>query len=222
MAHYRIDQLTFYVSEKDISRLSRCNTQNYSLALQRIDNYLLKPGESFNANRELAKVKGYCTGRGGKDYLFYGGVCGMTAQVFRTTLIHPDIEIVKRHPHNEWFVQYYGEEIGGDDAAIYEMSKQFEIKNAGTEDIYFKVKWGEGSTQLVAVSPHNDQRVEITKHPINALNITLERTIRAEKSENEKLLPSLPFSGLPTEKTQELVKTETFPSTYIRKNYETR
>jgi vancomycin resistance protein YoaR len=53
----------------------------------------------------------------------------MTAQVFRTALIHPSIAIVKRRPHNERFVQYYGAEVGGDDAAVYEMSKQFEIKN---------------------------------------------------------------------------------------------
>jgi hypothetical protein len=112
LARYRAKQLAFYVSTKDLSLLSRCNTQNYTLALQRIDGYLLKPGASFNANRELAKVKGYCTGRGEKNFLFYGGVCGMTAQVFRTTIIHPNIAILKRHPHNERFVQYYGENAG--------------------------------------------------------------------------------------------------------------
>jgi vancomycin resistance protein YoaR len=177
LARYWAKELAFYVSEKDISLLSPCNTQNYTLALQKLDHYLLSPGESFNANRELAKVRGYCTGRGEKNFLFYGGVCGMTAQVFRTTVIHPQIEIVKRRPHNERFVQYYGEEVGGDDAAIYEMSKQFEIKNGGTEDIYFRVKRNQEHTLLVAISPRTPQRVEITKQPLGERKIDMERTI---------------------------------------------
>jgi vancomycin resistance protein YoaR len=144
----------------------------------------------------------------------------MSAQVFRTAIIHPAIEITKRRPHNERFVQYYGAEIGGDDAAIYEMSKQFEIKNSGEEDIYFKVKRGSGHNLLVAISPHSTQRVEITKHPINALNIDLERTIRATtETENSPLLDSL---LLPTEKEEKMLKQETFHSTYYKKNYELR
>ena len=53
----------------------------------------------------------------------------MVSQLFRVSLINPDIVINKRYPHNEWFVQYYWENIWGDDAAVYEYSKQFEIKN---------------------------------------------------------------------------------------------
>jgi hypothetical protein len=222
LARYRANQLAFYVSEKDLSLLSRCNTQNYTLALQRIDGYLLKPGTSFNANRELAKVKGYCTGRGEKNFLFYGGVCGMTAQVFRTTIIHPNIAILKRHPHNERFVQYYGENAGGDDAAIYELSKQFEIKNTGDYDIYFKVKWLGSGTQLVAISPRTAQRVEITKHPISELKIDLERTIRTKEETENTISPFFPFSTIQTENTDQPLQTETFSSTYLRKNYETR
>jgi vancomycin resistance protein YoaR len=101
----------------------------------------------------------------------------MTAQLFRTTLIHPSIEIVKRRPHNERFVQYYGEEIGGDDAAIYEMSKQFEIKNIGTSDMYFKVKWDTDHTLLITASFRTPQWVEISKHPLTQRSITLERNI---------------------------------------------
>ncbi|MDR2189963.1 MAG: VanW family protein [Candidatus Peribacteria bacterium] len=188
MARYWVQNLAFYVSEKDISQLSPCNTQNYMLALQRLDGYLLAPGATFNANRELAKVKGYCTGRGEPKFLFYGGVCGMTAQTFRTAIMHPAIEIVKRRPHNEWFVQYYGEDVGGDDAAIYEMSKQFEMKNNGSDDIYFKVKRNAEHTFLVAVSPRTTQWVEITKHPLTQRSIDLERTIY-ERSSSEEMFP---------------------------------
>ena len=214
--------MAFYVSEKDISLLSSCNTRNYSLALERIDGYLLKPGELFNANRELAKVRGYCTGRGETNFLFYGGVCGMSAQVFRTTLIHPTIEITKRSPHNERFVQYYGAEIGGDDAAVYEMSKQFEVMNIGDEDIYFRVKWGDKRTELVAISPRSHQWVEITKFPISEREIELERKIWNaqidEKSDFSLTTPIFPQ----VETSDILVKQEVFHSLYYRKNYEIR
>jgi len=196
--------LAFYVSDKDISKLSKCNTQNYTLALKTLDGKILKPGESYNANRELAKLRGYCTGRGETNYLFYGGVCGMTAQLFRTTLIHPDVEITKRRPHNERFVQYYGDEVGGDDAAIYEMSKQFEIKNTGNEDIYFKVRRGEGHNYLVAISPRSSQSVELIKHPISTLKIDVERNIR--KTNSGELF----------------LQQELFSSSYLRRNYELR
>ncbi|MBO7505104.1 hypothetical protein J6T66_02960 [bacterium] len=42
---------------------------------------------------------------------FYGGVCGMVSQLFRVSLLDPDISINKRFSHNERFVQYYGENI---------------------------------------------------------------------------------------------------------------
>lgn len=142
-----------------------------------MDGYLFRSGESFNANHELRKIKSYCTGRGENNFLFYGGVCGMTAQLFRISLLTPGIEITKRHPHSEWFVQYYGENIGGDDAAIYEMSKQFEINNASTYDIYFRVKWDGDQSFLVAISPTTNQRVQIKKTPISERSIKLERIV---------------------------------------------
>jgi hypothetical protein len=42
---------------------------------------------------------------------FYGGVCGMVSQLFRVSLLSPNISINKRFSHNEWFVQYYGEKV---------------------------------------------------------------------------------------------------------------
>ncbi|MDR2415598.1 MAG: VanW family protein [Candidatus Peribacteria bacterium] len=219
-----MQKLAFYVSEKDISLLSPCNTQNYTLALQKLDGYVLPLEASFNANRELSKIKGYCTGKGETNFLFYGGVCGMTAQLFRTTLIHPSIEIVKRRPHNERFVQYYGEEIGGDDAAIYEMSKQFEIKNIGNDDIYFKVKRNAEHTLLVAISPRIPQRVEINKQPPKERSITMERKIWENSIvDTDVLVPALGFSLKETgEKADHLIKQDIFFSVYVKKNYEMR
>lgn len=148
----------------------------------------------------------------------------MTAQLFRTAIIHPSIEIVQRHPHNEWFVQYYGEDVGGDDAAIYQMSKQFEIKNAGQNDIYFRTKKVEDETFLVAISPRSSQWVEIKKETLSDLSAKLERKIWDHQVESDILLPSLvPSIGSNLEREEDqLLKEESYVSYYAKKNYERR
>jgi vancomycin resistance protein YoaR len=224
LARYLSQDLSFFVTKKDTDLQSPCNVKNYSLALERIDTLLLAPGEHFNANRALAQVRGYCTGRGEANFLFYGGVCGMTAQLFRTALLHPAIEIVQRYPHNEWFVQYYGEQVGGDDAAIYEMSKQFEIKNAGTSDIYFRTKKQGNETFLVAINPRNAQWVEIKKETLSNLSATLERTIWEHQiGSTTSIIPLSPALGSSSSEEENiLIKQERYDSFYIRKNYERR
>jgi len=61
----------------------------------------------------------------------------------------PDIEIVKRYPHSIRLVPYYSDYVFGDDAAIYEMSKQFEIKNNSNHTTYFKVLKQDNASYLV-------------------------------------------------------------------------
>ncbi len=193
-----IENFNFYISDKDISKLSKCNTQNYLIALRSIDKLLLKSWETFNANEELAKQDWYCTGRGEKNFLFYWGVCGMTSQLFRSALMNPNVEILERHNHSEWFVHYYGEEIWGDDAAIYQMNKQFKIKNISNQDIYFRTKEIGNYTYLVAITAKslNDSPVKIKKEKITNRKIELKRII--------------------------WTKTEVFTSVYTNKNYELR
>jgi len=65
----------------------------------------------------------------------------------------PDIEIVKRSPHSVRYVPYYSDYVFGDDAAIYEMSKQFEIKNNSEQTTYFKVLSQDNAAYLVSIVP---------------------------------------------------------------------
>lgn len=169
----------FYVADKDISKLSRCNTTNYLIALKAIDKVLLKPWETFNANKNLAQKTWYCTGRWEANFLFYGGVCWMVSQLFRTSLINPAIQITQRHAHSEWFVQYYWEDYGWDDAAVYQMNKQFEIKNISDQDIYFRSLQIWDMTYLVAITPKTEKGnpVQITKAQPLKNKIELTRTI---------------------------------------------
>ena len=102
----------------------------------------------------------------------------MSSQLFRASLIDPDIAILQRHPHNEWFTMYYGEKAEGDDAAVVEMRKQFEISNNGSTDVYFRTKKQGSRTFLVIISPQAPtQQVKISKTYISDLEVTLTRLI---------------------------------------------
>jgi vancomycin resistance protein YoaR len=65
----------------------------------------------------------------------------------------PTIEITKRYPHSEWLVPYYSDYVFGDDAALYQMSKQLEIKNIGSDEMYFKVLEKGNGNYFVIITP---------------------------------------------------------------------
>lgn len=221
LAHYYTSGYTFYVADKDISQLKPCTKTNYELALTSVDKLLLKPGQVFNYNNHLKNLRGYCDGISGDVRLFYGGVCGVSSQLFRAALINPDIAILQRQPHNEWFTVYYGEKVQWDDAAVVEMRKQFEIKNAGTSDLYFRTKKQGTTTFLVIISPQTSrEQVKISKTYISDLQVDVTRLI----FQNVWTTPSYgmtdaDLTGTNGEKT---IKKETFSSLYIGKNDESR
>jgi len=79
----------------------------------------------------------------------------------------PTIEISKRYAHNERLVPYYSDYVFGDDAALYQMNKQLEIKNTGKTEIYLKVlDKGNGTYFVMIVPEKTNQRVTITKKEI--------------------------------------------------------
>jgi vancomycin resistance protein YoaR len=49
----------------------------------------------------------------------------------------PDITVLERAGHTKWRALYYGSNIMGDDAAMYENSKKFIIRNDFDTSIYF-------------------------------------------------------------------------------------
>lgn len=221
LAHYYLSWYTFYVADKDISQLKPCTKQNYELALTSVDKLLLKPGQVFNYNNHLKKLQWYCDGISGDVRLFYGGVCGVSSQLFRASLIHPDIAILQRQPHNERFTVYYGEKAQGDDASVVEMRKQFEIKNSWTSDVYFRTKKQGSTTFLVIISPKaSTQQVKISKTYISDLQVELTRQIFQNVwTTNAYGMTDADLTGSNWEK---VIKKETFSSRYIGKNNESR
>jgi hypothetical protein len=223
LAHYYLSTFSFYVADKDISQLKPCTKQNYMTAFTSLDKRLWRQGTVLNLNAELQSLGGYCRGQTDTDLMFYGGVCGVSSQLFRVSLLHPDIEILQRSAHNERFTVYYGDRVEGDDASMIQMRKQFEIKNTSDADIYFRTKQLGERTYLVAVSPSQITRfVAISKVWRNSLSVQLSKKIYKKTWRNG--LPSLFFkSGYTNEKfSNDLIKTISFDSIYMGKNNEVR
>lgn len=101
---------------------------------------VLWSGTARNANTNFSNLSGYCTGASEQVYKFYQGICGVTSMIFRAGMLQPDLQIVKRHGHTSWYTKYYGETVVGDDAAIYEDIKQFEIQNISPETMILRSK----------------------------------------------------------------------------------
>lgn len=217
LAQYYAEHLSYFVADKDISNLWRCSLQNYLVALNSIDNYVLPVNKSFNANQHLIYQNGYCRWQSEQDFLFYGGVCWMISQLFRVSLLNPEITITKRFSHNERFAVYYWETVWGDDAAIYERSKQFEILNNWDSDILFKVRNNWDSTQLIAISRPTEKWVQINKNFID----WRETAVHLEKRIFEPIYDDKTIS-ISNERIWLTKSIEAFDSYYSRKNHENR
>lgn len=204
LAYQTIKKANFYTVYKDTSILKRCTKQNYTIALNKINGKIMEKGETLNLNKEIMNLKWYCKWAGAQDLLFYGGVCGFATQLFRTSLLVPTIEITKRYAHSERLVPYYSDYIFGDDAALYQMNKQLEIKNIGDTQVYLKVldKWN--ATYFVMMIPEKlNQWVTITKKETGWLTAEVKREI---------------YQG----NTDMIIKKDVFKSTYIKKVYTRR
>lgn len=159
---WRMMYFDYYVTRRDkLEELGPCARINYDVAMIVFDRQMILPWQEFNANRQLAHRIGYCgTSESLSDYVFQWGVCGATSQMFRTALLHPDLNVIERHPHQIWYERYYDETIRWDDAAIIEFRKQLRIQNSWDYSVYFRTinpDWAP-SALLVAISPYQDSR----------------------------------------------------------------
>ena len=85
-------------------------------------------------------------------FSFYGGVCGVASQLFRASLSSPQVRIDKRWGHNDRYMQYYGSEVEGDDAAVYERSKQFVFTNTSDSPFLIKTEESRNHTKLFFIT----------------------------------------------------------------------
>lgn len=169
---WRLMHFSYYVVRREkLDELWPCSRTNYDVAMIAIDTKYLPVGDEFNVNNRVAYRIGYCGSASDYDnFAFQSGVCGASSQVFRTALIHPDLEVLERHPHRIWYERYYDTTIWGDDAAIIERRKQLRIQNTWPYPIYFRTHLGEKSGLLVAISPYQDDlRVRVERSELDDL-----------------------------------------------------
>lgn len=203
LAQYYAEHLSYFVSDKDLTNLWRCTRTNYLIALEWIDWVIMNPWDVFNVNKKLGSLKWYCKWINNESFSFYGWVCGMVSQLFRVSLVNPEIFVNNRFPHNERFVQYYWETVWWDDAAVYEYSKVFEIENLSNSDIIFKTRYEWNESILVAISWPTNKWINISKENID----WKETAVHLNKSVYE---------------WDAIIREEIFDSFYSRKTYEIR
>jgi hypothetical protein len=175
----------FFVASKSVMGIWNCSLKNYKNSMGQVDKLYLGSWESFNLNSAISNIGWYCKGSWPQDLSFYWWACGTAWQLFRVALITPWITVVKRENHTKWRVRYYGEYAFWDDAAIYEMDKQLEIKNDSWLPIYFRFidKWD--YTYLVWIFPQKiNKSINISKKEIWDLNSqVVKQTIDKSASE---------------------------------------
>lgn len=220
--------LAFFIADKDISQLKPCTKTNYLLAFENLDGKRIKAGSEFNFNHYLFGLRGYCQGQGSLDLKFYGGVCGVSSQLFRAALTSPVLKIPLRRGHNERFSAYYGDLVEGDDAAVYETSKQFILHNISDEDIFIKTFQKDEKTFLVFAT---DQKaverkwVEVQKIYETPLQVRITKQIYQKAIPQKSfswfyVLPN--FSSANEKKETKLIDSELFVSRYLKINHELR
>ncbi len=184
LAYNTIKDANFYVVYRDISPLKRCTKQNYFVAANILNDTIIAPGEILNLNKKIANAPGYCKWVWPQNLMFYGWVCGLSTQLFRASLLAPEITITKRAWHSRRLVPYYSEYVYGDDAAMYEMYKQFEIQNTSEYPLYFKLLEKNNGVFLVIITPQkSNEWVTITKQQTNTLSANVDKIIYTQRPE---------------------------------------
>lgn len=179
LAWYRIQFESYYLAvvERNLREYGRCSKKNYLLAWEALHDLYLLPGQSFTINPLLAGLDGYCQWATPGKYLFYAWVCGVSTQLFRTSLLMPGLTPTERHGHNEWYTKYYGDKVIWDDAAIIDYRKQFTIQNQTKHAILIKW-WSQwDSHYLVGLTTHTRPTVRIIKKEIAPLQWQVTKTV---------------------------------------------
>lgn len=160
----------YWVWKWDIWLLKPCTKQNYYVAFNSLSDYIREAGTQLNLNDIISYRPGYCKGTGPKNLMFYGGVCGFASQLFRLSLLIPNVDVVERYWHSQRYVPYYSEYIFWDDAALYQNNKKLILQNNLSTAIYLKTLNLGSSTYLIGIVPQKTSSyVEIRKEQIGNL-----------------------------------------------------
>jgi len=150
------DKFSFYLVPTNLENRSNCSLVNYRLAISKLEWLELKPWEELNLNSLISYDPRACKWNLWHNYMFFAGSCGASTQLFRLSLIMPKLTVIERYAHSKWRSYYYGDKITGDDAAMFENSKKFIVKNEFDTSLYFKVYEQWDFSYLVWVLPYKE------------------------------------------------------------------
>jgi vancomycin resistance protein YoaR len=154
LAYEQLQDYALFAAVRDTTTYGPCRKKNYDVAMSMLHGFVLAPHEQLNMNELIANHPDYCTGTAGK-FLFYQGVCGGSTQLFWNALVNPYLYVVERSAHGEFRKNFYGHM--GEDAGIYERSKQLIIENIGTGPVVFGTFVREdGNTVLLSTYPEQE------------------------------------------------------------------
>ena len=164
LSKFVFDNFSFYVVPTYMTNRSHCSLRNYKLAVSKLEWLKLKSWDELNLNSLISYDPLACKWTLWNNYMFFWGSCGASTQLFRLSLLMPNLDVVERHPHSKWWAYYYWNKVSGDDAAMFENSKKFIVKNNFETSIYFKVYEQWEFNYLVWVLPKKtNSYVEINK-----------------------------------------------------------
>jgi len=170
------------VWKSDVWTLKPCTKQNYYVAFNSLSDHIRKSWEELNINDIISNRSWYCKGTWPKNLMFYGGVCGFATQLFRLSLLIPNVDTVERYGHSQRYVPYYSDYIYWDDAALYENSKKLILKNNLSTDIYLRTLDLGTSTYLIGVVPQKTSSyVEIKKEQVWKLKGQVTKIVKTLK-----------------------------------------
>lgn len=130
---------SFYVVPTYLAGRWPCSLNNYRIAVEKLNWYYMAPWEQLTLNDLIKNNPKSCKWKSTQSFLFYGWSCGSSTQLFRLSLIMPYLTTIERSNHSKWRALYYWINIMWDDAAMYQNSERFTVRNDFDVPIYFRV-----------------------------------------------------------------------------------
>lgn len=155
--------ISTFTTRYDASNVPR--STNLKLAMQKLDGYVVNPGETFSYNKALGKRTaegGYKLAggfAGGKVVqTLAGGICQISSTLYDAA-VYANLEIIERHNHM-FLTGYVG---AGKDATVVYGSLDFKFKNTRNYPIMIKTNIGGGVAKIdiYGVKENIEYEVEI-------------------------------------------------------------
>ena len=163
------DKLSIFSTRYDATNLTR--TTNLKVAVSKINDVVVMPGETFSYNKTLGKrtaeagykdAAGYAGGK--VVQMIGGGICQISTTLY-DAVVYANLDIVERHNH-AFTTSYAG---AGKDATVVYGSLDFQFKNTREYPIKIKASLQSGiaTVSIYGIKEENEYEVEISTTILN-------------------------------------------------------